>query len=75
MLVEKINNHRFGEATVKSQDDFMTTSSGTKCRRQTTQGVSLCIKFHNGNTTWVALKDIKEASLVQLADYAIAAKI
>ena len=73
--MDKINNHWFDEATVKSQDDFVTTSSGTKFRRQTTQGVSLCIKWRNGNTTWLALKDIKEAYPVQLAEYAIAANI
>ena len=75
VMMDKINNHRFDEATVKIQDDFVTTSSGTKFRRQTTQGVSLCIKWRNGNTTWLALKDIKEAYSVQLADYTIAAKI
>ena len=45
VLMDKITDHRFGEAAVKSQDAFVTTSSGTKRRRQTTKGVSLCIKY------------------------------
>ena len=60
---------------MKSQDAFVTTSSGAKRRRQITQDVSLCIKWRDGNTTWVALKDLKEAYPVQLAEYFVAAKI
>ena len=39
------------------------------------QGVSLCIKWGNANTIWVALNDIKEAYPVQLKQYTLAAKI
>ena len=75
MLIDEINDHSFDEAAVKSQDAFVTTSSGIKRRRQTTQGFSLCIKCRNGNTTWVALKDIREAYPVQLVEYSVAANI
>ena len=44
VLMDKITDHRFYEATVKSQDNFVTTYSGTKIRRKMTQGLSLCIK-------------------------------
>ena len=60
---------------MKIQDSFVTTSSGTKCISHTTQGVSLCIKWRNGNTTWVALKYLKEDYPIQLAEYAVEAKI
>ena len=59
VLMDKINYHWFDDAALKSQYAFVTTSYGTKIRRQTTQGVSLCIKCRNRNTTWVALKGIK----------------
>ena len=71
----EITNHNFDEAELKSQEYFVITSYGTKHRRQTMQGVNLCIKWHNGNTPWVALKDIKEAHPVQLEDYAVESKI
>ena len=61
VLMDKITDHRFYEAAVKSQDAFGTTYSGTKYRMQTPQGVILCIKWRDGNKTWVALKDTKEA--------------
>ena len=73
--MDKITDHRFDEAAVNSQDAFVTTSSGTKRRSQTTQGFSLCIKWHNGNTTWVALKDLKEDYPIQLAEYTVSVKI
>ena len=75
VLMDETNDHQFGEAAVNIQDAFMTTSSGAKRRRQITQDVSLCIKWCNGNTTWAALKDLKEAHPVQLAEYFVAAKI
>ena len=75
VLMGNITDHQFDEVAVKSQDNFVTTSSVTKHRRHTTQGVRLCIKWSNGNTTWVALKDLKEAYPFQLVEYAAASKI
>ena len=75
VLMEKITDYRFDEAVVKSHDAFVTPSFGTKHRRQTTQGVSLCIKWRNGNTTWMTLKDIKEAHPVKLLEYTVSGKI
>ena len=75
VLIDKTTDYRFDEAAVKSQDALVDTSSGTKRRRQMMHGFSLCIKWCNRNTTWRALKDIKEAYPVQLAEYAIASKI
>ena len=75
VLMDKITDHWFDQAAVNSQDVFVTTSSGTKFRIQTTQGFSLFVKCHNGNTTWVALNYIKQAYPVQLAQYALADNI
>ena len=45
VILDKITGHRFDEVAVKSRDTLVTTSSGTKCRRQTIQGVGLCIRW------------------------------
>ena len=74
VLMDEITDHRFDEAVVKSQDAFVTITSGTKRTRQTTQRGSICIKWRDRNTLWVALKETKEAYPAQLADYAVAAK-
>ena len=39
------------------------------------QGVGLYINWRDGNTTWVALKDIREAHPFQLSKYAVTDKI
>ena len=75
VLMDKITDHMFDEAAVKSHDAFMTTYSVTKRRSHTMEGVSMCIKWHDRNTTWVALKNIKEAYPFQLASYAVVGKI
>ena len=61
VLMEEITDHWFDEASVKIQDSFVITSYGTKHRSQTMQDFSICIKWRNGNTIWVALNEIKEA--------------
>ena len=45
VLMDDITNHRFDKADVNIHDVFVTISSVTKCRGQTTKGVSLCIKY------------------------------
>ena len=44
VIMDEITDHWFDDASVKSQDAFANIYSGTKRRRQTTQGVSMCIK-------------------------------
>ena len=43
VLIEKITDHQFDDAAVKSQDMFVTTLSRIKRRRQTTQVLSLVL--------------------------------
>ena len=68
VLMDEINDYWFDEVAVRSQDALVTTSSDIKRRSQTMKEISLCIKWSYGNTTWVALKDIKETYPVQLAE-------
>ena len=75
VLMDDITYHQFDEVDMNSHGAFVATSSGTQCRSQTTQGVSLCIKCHDGNTTWVALKYLKEDYPIKLADCVVVANI
>ena len=49
--------------------------SGTKRRHETTIGWQLLVQWKDGSTNWVALKDLKESYLVQVAKYSVATKI
>jgi hypothetical protein len=55
---------------VKQQDAFLTTRNGNKRRRKTTKGWEILIKWKEGSTTWVSMKDIKGSYPVQLAEHA-----
>ena len=61
VLMDEIIGHRSNEHAEKQQDAFITTKMGTKRRRETTKGWELLIRWKDGGTDWVALKDIKES--------------
>ena len=75
VLMDEIIGHRSNKHAVKQQDAFIVTKMGTKRRRETTKGWELLIRWKGGGTDWVALKDIKESYLVQVAEYAVSSCI
>ena len=75
VLMDKIIGHRSNKHAVKQQDAFIVTKMGTKRRRETTKGWELLIQWKDGGTDWVALKDIKESYLVQVAEYVVSSCI
>ena len=48
---------------------------GTKRRKETTKGWELLIRWKDGGIDWIALKDVKESHPVQVAEYAVLARI
>ena len=75
VLMDDIIGHRSNEHAVKQQDAFIVTKTGTKRRKETTKGWELLIRWKDGGTDWVALKDIKESYPVQVAEYAVLVRI
>ena len=75
VLMDEIIGHRSNEHTVKQQDAFIVTKTGTQRRKETTKGWELLIRWKDGGTDWVALKDVKESYPVQVAEYAVLARI
>ena len=53
------------------QDSLSTNTLGVKRRRPATKGWEILVKWKDGSTNWLALKDEKEKYLVQLAEYAV----
>ena len=74
-LFDEIVAHRTNGKEVKMQDAFVNTKSGTKRRKESTIGWEILVRWKDGSTTWVALKDLKESYPVQLAEYAVSARI
>ena len=75
VLMDEIIGHQSNEHAVKKQDAFITTKTGTKRRRETTKGWELLVRWKDGGTDWIALKDIKESYPVQVAKYAVSSRI
>ena len=73
--MDEIIGHRSNEHAVKQQDAFITTKTGTRRRRETTKGWELLVRWKDGGTDWIALKDIKESYPVQVAEYAVSSRI
>ena len=75
VLFSKIIDHRTNGKELKQQDAFIVSSKGAKRRRETTAGWEILVQWKDGSSTWVALKDMKEAYPVQLAEYAVSSRI
>ena len=74
-IMSEIVDHRTTGQEIRQQDAFVTTQTGTKRRRETTKGWEILVEWKDGSTTWVQLKDLKESYPVQLAEYAVQARI
>ena len=75
LLMEEIVDHRKDGHAVPIDDGFIETPSGTRRPKITTKGWFLLVKWKDGTTTWVPLKDLKESNPVQVAEYAVANKL
>ena len=73
VLFSEIVNYLTNGKQVLQQDAFVTTRTGTRRRRETTIGWELLVQWKDLSTTWVTLKDMKEAYPVQSAEYAVQA--
>ena len=68
VLFQEIIDNRTNGKQVLQQDAFITTKMGTKRRRETTVGWELCMRWKDLSTTWITLKDMKEAYPLQTAE-------
>jgi hypothetical protein len=75
VLFQEIVDHRTDGSEVKQQDAFVLTRTGTKRRKETTQGWEILVQWKDGSVTWVTLKDMKNSYPVQLAEYATQRRI
>ena len=60
---------------MKQADAFITNKSATKRQRETTKGWELLVRWKDGTTSWVPLKDMKERYPVQTCEYSILVRI
>ena len=75
VLFQEIVNHRYYGTEVKEQDTFITTHTGTNCRRDMTKRFEVLVQYKDGITTWLTLKDMKNLYHVHMDEYTVQRRI
>jgi len=75
LLLHEITDHRTDATAVKTADGFILTKTGQRRPKIMTVGWELCVKWKEGSTDWIKLKDLKESYPVQVAECAVANKL
>ena len=75
-LLDEFLDHRFTGASVQ-EVRYVTTKDGKRKLQEpmSTNGCEILVQWRDGTQTWNKMKDIKEAYPVELAEYAVKAKI
>ncbi len=71
MFIDEIVGHRFNKEAIHPEDGWYITPQVAKKRVITTRGCELNIQWKDGTTSWVPLKDMKEANPLEVAEYTV----
>ena len=75
LAFREIIGHRANKAAMSKENGFIKHASGHKKPKKTTHGWEIEVEFQDNTTTWVNLRDVKEASPIKLAEYAVGKSI
>ena len=75
LMIDEIEDHQVLEDAIPKSQGTFTTSSGLTRKKRTTVGWEILVRWKDGSSDWVKLKDLKDSYPVQLADYAVNNKI
>ena len=76
VLLDEIIDHRVDtKNAVQEKDAYIKIKSGQKIRKKTTKGWEFLVKWKDGSTNWISLKDVKESYTPQVTEYAVASHI
>ena len=70
MLMDEIVDHRSDASAVQLSDGKVRGPNGTWKPKKTTRGWELCVRWKDGSTEWVPLKELKESNPIELAECA-----
>ena len=74
-LLDEITDHKKEDSVISSAEGYTLRSNGTRKPKVTTVGWKLLARFKDGSEEWIKLKDFKESTPLEVADYAMANKI
>ena len=75
LLLQEIIDHRKSEDAFTKDDGWIMTSSGRRRRRITTKGWEMKLSWKDGTSSWIPMSEVKESNPVELAEYAVTARI
>jgi len=75
LVFKEIVDHRHDNTAVTKENGFLHGYNGNRHRIKTTKGWDICVEWQDRSTSWLPLKDVKDANPVELADYAVANKL
>ena len=71
MMLDEIEDHRVLQDAVRRNEGTYKTSQGTIRKKRTTKGWELLVRWRDGSSNWVRLKDLKDSYPVDLMEYAV----
>lgn len=74
-MLDEIEDHRVLEDAIPMNQGTFITKQGTKRKRRTTKGWDLLLRWKDGSSNWVSLKDVKDSYPIEVMEYAINHKI
>jgi len=72
MIFKEIVDHRVDDTAIKKEEGFTIGFNGNVHPKKTTRGWDICVEWRDGSTSWLPLKDVKDANPLELAQYAVA---
>ena len=73
--LEGILDHSSDNRAVEKKNKCIFSKRGRRSMRQTTVGWKFRVKWKDGNTTWISLKDLKEYNPIEVSEYVTAHSI
>lgn len=70
LLLDDIIGHRYNPDCLQESEGWYETPQGAKKRRITTRGCDINVLWKDGTSSWIPLKDMKEANPLEVAEYA-----
>ena len=66
-VFDEIIDHRYDE-TALFEEEAKYTKGGQKVFKRTTRGWEMCVRWKDGSSSWVKLKDMKDSNPIETAE-------
>jgi len=71
LVFKEIVDHQVDSSAIAPEDGFVMGFNGNQHKKKSTKGWDICVEWHDGTTSWVPLKDVKQSNPLELADYSV----